>query len=308
MANPRILAPIDYTHASRRALKYALDMADREGAELTILHVCTLPNYVSPTLAVMIAGGQSSVTLEDLTKEQGEAGMKAFLAEADVPVARVAKVEVLMGDPVTVILDRLKEHDIGVVGTHGRTGLDHVFMGSVAERLVRNASKPIITVRSRTKRPAIFPPKRILVPVDFSDGARHALQIAQNMATTDDATVELIHVLDSFPAFEGTEALVIKVAGDDPKPYETHAREEAARSLQLFLTGSFEGVPPNLTVEVGNTDKVIIGHAVANDIDLIVMGTHGRSGWRRLGIGSVAERVLRTSEVPVLTVREAKSE
>lgn len=303
MTARRILAPIDFTSASRRALAYAVQMAQAEGAKLTILHVADMPQYVSPSLAVMVAEGTSPISIEALTRTQATSKMRATLIEAGIDRDQ-CEVEVTLGDPLTVILDQIPRYDLAVLGTHARHGLDHLFIGSVAEKVVRSARRPIVIVRSGIERAAEFPPKRILVPLDFSDGARHAFELAHDLAERHGATVSLVHVIEDFPEFEGPEQLVVVAAGEEPQSYVEHAQARVMEALRLFVTGRFEGTLPNLEVVIGSAHRELVAFAERSDADLVVMGTHGRTGIRRIGIGSVAERVVRTSTVPVMTARE----
>lgn len=303
MNTRRILAPIDFTPSSRRALDYALATAKAEGAELTILHVCPMPLYVSPSLAVHVAEGTTNVTLEQLTREQGEAQLAAVMQAAEVDEDTTARAEIAIGDPLTVILDRLEAFDLAIIGTHGRRGVEHFFMGSVAEKIVRASAKPVITVHGRFEGPAQFPPKKILVPIDFSDGARAALMAANRMSIRHDAEVELLNVVEHPEGLHDADAVFVSLGGRDPTPLGAWARKKVADELHLFVTGDFEGELPNLHVEDGKASEAITRYAKEKGFDLIAMGTHGRTGFARFGVGSVAERVLRTSETPVMTVR-----
>ena len=145
----------------------------------------------------------------------------------------------------------------------------------------------------------------LLVPIDFSDGARAALMVANRLAILNDAEVELLNVVEHPEGIDDVDAVLVSLGGRDPTPLGSYARRKVADELHLFVTGEFEGELPNLHVEDGKPHDVIARYAKAKGFDLIAMGTHGRSGFARFGVGSVAERVLRISEIPVLTVRRA---
>ena len=150
----RILVPVDYSSCSRTALGFAAELAQRFGATLDVVHVWDRPSYV--TNAVMGShepiSGRSLITL---IEQNAERDLSEFLASTDVPGGAPAG-RLLSGDPASAILNDLKESkpDLLVVGTHGRTGLSHVLLGSVAEKLVRLAPVPVVTVPDKAAQNA----------------------------------------------------------------------------------------------------------------------------------------------------------
>lgn len=144
---------------------------------------------------------------------------------------------------------------------------------------------------------------RILVPVDFSPHSELALRYATALASRLGASLEILHVVAEpiAPSAWGSEIPI-----PDPSELRTKLTAEAERQLEQYRAIA-EGshVRTLTTVRTGRPAHMITAHANAGAIDLIVMGTHGRSGLARLFMGSVAERVLRQAALPVLTVREA---
>lgn len=149
--------------------------------------------------------------------------------------------------------------------------------------------------------------RRILVPVDFSECSRAALERAAVLAKSFDATVDIIHVWEA-PAFIAPEAMV-GVAGNS-QTLSQLAREHAERGLKEFVDAAREaGIAVGKgIVEQGDAAKVIVDVAERDDYDMIAIGTHGRTGLAHLLLGSVAEKVVRRSPRPVLTVRHPASE
>jgi len=146
------------------------------------------------------------------------------------------------------------------------------------------------TNRSNAGMPRI---SRILVATDFSPQASHALEWAQRFAGAFEAKLVLLHVIDIFSLAEITCA----TGGTDPLPL---MREQAQRCMAELKTL----VPDARTViREGSPRPVIVDAALELDCQLIVMGTHGRSGLAHVLLGSVAEYVVRNGKVPVLTVR-----
>jgi universal stress protein A len=141
--------------------------------------------------------------------------------------------------------------------------------------------------------------KKILHPSDFSKASRAAFKKAIEMAKTMRATVHLLHVMAPVP-----------ILGDgyiSPKTYDellTSATESARRQMErLVKTARTAGVKATSTIVQGVPADSIVRVARAKHADVIVMGTHGRTGFSRFLLGSVASRVVATSPCPVLTVR-----
>jgi len=139
-----ILAPTDFSEYSKKAVAFALELAKKFGAKLSILHVVELPpypveGYVPPSL--------TATFIEDLEREASQE-----LAQV-VPEAEAAGVEVArlvgVGTPYRKIIDtaEAEQVDLIVMATAGRTGFSHLIMGSIAERVVRTASCPVLTIR-----------------------------------------------------------------------------------------------------------------------------------------------------------------
>jgi universal stress protein A len=144
----RILVPVDYSEGSGTALAYAATLAEELGASLDIVHVWDRPAYVPDSVLVGPAGEKRPLT--ELIRENADAEMKSFVARAKLPAEIEVETRLLSGNPAARILEELAlgKHELLVVGTHGRTGLRHMLLGSVAEKLVRLAPVPVLTVPS----------------------------------------------------------------------------------------------------------------------------------------------------------------
>lgn len=146
----RILVPIDYSPCSRNALRFASELAQRCQASLDIVHVWDRPSYVSD--AVMTnTDPVSGKSLIRLIQESAQQELHEFLQETALPPPG-ATGRLLPGDPASALIHELKSgrHDLVVVGTHGRTGLSHVLLGSVAEKIARLSPVPVVTVPDAT--------------------------------------------------------------------------------------------------------------------------------------------------------------
>jgi len=143
MAFRSILVPVDYSEPSRRALELALSLSD--SAEVTVVHAWDRPSYVGEQQIAHPDGSRRS--LSELIRENAEREMTEFLARV-VSGSKTFKHHLLTGDPVTAIISEASKpgYDLLVVGTHGRTGMTKLLLGSVTEKLIRLSPIPVLTV------------------------------------------------------------------------------------------------------------------------------------------------------------------
>jgi nucleotide-binding universal stress UspA family protein len=166
-----------------------------------------------------------------------------------------------------------------------------------------------ITSRTPTKsgdhgrRSMTEPITRILVPVDFSSHSDRAFRYALRLASRFGASVELIHVVDN-PIASGTWTAEEVYVPDLLEMLDRLLREAERRLATLKFAAAGDGVSVETRVLTGQPAHTIVEHAETGGFDLVVMGTHGRTGVSHLFVGSVAERVVRRAPCPVLTVRD----
>ncbi len=143
-----ICCPVDFSDASRAALEVAADLARRFGAALTLVHAYPVPGYTFPDGSVVASPRMLQELADQAAKHVGE--WKRRAEELGAPQVTA---ETLVGDPAAEILGYARDRrvDLLVLGTHGRTGIEHALMGSIAERVVRRASCPVLTVHPGTK-------------------------------------------------------------------------------------------------------------------------------------------------------------
>lgn len=143
--------------------------------------------------------------------------------------------------------------------------------------------------------------RRILVPVDFSECSRVALEDAAALAERVGASIDVLHVWDT-PRYVGPEFL-IREPGETGNPLEEAALNQAETEMDEFLAGFPRRERLRIRFESGKAYETIVKLATDEHYDVIVMGTHGRSGLTHLFTGSVAEKVVRTAPCPVMTIR-----
>lgn len=201
----------------------------------------------------------------------------------------------LTGDAAEEIVAFADEVDAAliVLGTHGRTGLDRVFNGSIAETVLRKSRCPVMTIKDADKALEARKLNKVLVPVDFSVYGYAAVDFASRLATTTNANLTICHVDES----------------DTPNQRFPHDRPEWSQHETSVWDQLKKFVPtcPSISFKhkllKGRPGAEIIEYANSKKYDYIVIGTHGRSGVSRTIMGSVAEYVLRHSDCPVITVK-----
>ncbi len=148
----RILVPIDFSDCSRTAFDYAVTLANTFGATIDLIHVWEVPPYIPPEAMVGVPGHDTQ-TLADVAHGTAEQEMRRFVKDLESDGVHVERTLLDSGDPGRTIVDVADKegYDMIVLGTHGRTGLSHLLMGSVAERVVRHSSRPVLTVRAPDK-------------------------------------------------------------------------------------------------------------------------------------------------------------
>lgn len=298
---PRILLATDFSKWALRAEEYACCLAATWRATLTVLTVLEFPPGMNPEYPV------NQVYLGELMK----AGAKQLVELKARASARgiALHTRIATGIPCEEVLAAVKaeDSDLVVVGTKGKSGLSHVLLGSTAERVIRTAPCPVLTVRmvSEEISSAETGPcggislNRILVPVDFSDCSLEAVEYAALMAERHRASLTLLHVLE--PVSYGLDFTLLHGGKREEMRERSTAR---LGDLTRALAGA--GIPADSQVRGGTPFESILDSAKTIPADLIVMGTHGRRGLSHALCGSVAEAVLRQSHCPVLTVRSPK--
>ena len=203
--------------------------------------------------------------------------------------------DVREGNPQEVILQSAGEleADLIVMGTHGRSGLDRLVVGSVAEAVIRHAPVPVLALRSPDFDIEGDGLKVLLHPTDFSESANEALEVACTLAQEIGARVVLVHV-----------ALGAVVAGGSfAIPTDLRMFREPLDELKRRADDKGLKEPVEAQLRQGEIAAEILAVAEETETDLIVMGTHGRTALGRFFMGSVAEEVLREAEIPVLVVK-----
>jgi nucleotide-binding universal stress UspA family protein len=200
--------------------------------------------------------------------------------------------------------------DLLTIGTHGRSGFDRFVLGSVAEKVLRRADCPVLTVPAHAPEtvpvaPVVF--KRILCPIDFSDSSMHALNFAMSLAEEADASLTVLHVMVYDLDIEAPE-MYETVLADRRLSVTDYRRRCEEYSRERLRAAVPETVGAYCTVEVllatGKPYREILRVAAEQQADLIVMGVQGRGAADLMVFGSTTQHVVRQATCPVLTMRK----
>lgn len=153
VAIKKILVPVDFSESSRSALRYAMGLGTAMDANITVLHMNWIPAAYVGTEVMMTPVAAQGQTLQEYTQTRAEESLEQMVREVCREQAGRVKREVGVGDAARGIIERARDgkFDLVVMGTHGRSGLDHWLIGSVAEKVVRGAPCPVLTVRYQPK-------------------------------------------------------------------------------------------------------------------------------------------------------------
>jgi nucleotide-binding universal stress UspA family protein len=299
MMYERVLIAVDGSDEAKHAARRGLELAAAFDATVDVLHVV-------PTAALGL-----TQTAEERTqlRDRGEALLDEFEALAS-DVGQPVTTTLLDGEPAPAICEYVAEQgaDLVVLGRQGETGLGKRLLGGVTERVLHQSSAPVLVVPAEAQLAATDTPySRILVPTDGSENAEQATPHAVALAKNQDAAIHALHVVD-LQAAGG----VFDAGGLEPAFVERlEARgRAAAASVADDVESSTAGVEVETAVERKSSfDGIAAGirtYVENEDIDIVVMGSHGRSNLRRQLLGSVASTVLRTVDVPVLVVTRSQ--
>jgi nucleotide-binding universal stress UspA family protein len=297
-----VLSAIDFSDESAHALDHAIVLARFYGARITGVHVYTpRPIGVAEGGAFVILGDRA---LADEDRRVFQKRLDGFLEPARVAGVSVCA-QVLVGRPTHCIVSAAKRSgaDLIVLGTHGASGFERLILGSVAERVLRTATCPVLTVPPRVRKTSHLPFKRILCPVDFSEPSHAGVELAVSIASEGDADVTFLHVIE--PGMDAESHLTLHMTQPiTVSEYDRERESHANELLHLLVAGDVtEWCRPSTRISRGKAYREILGVATEDGADLIVMGVHGRNPVDVALFGSTTNHVVRAATCPVLTVR-----
>jgi nucleotide-binding universal stress UspA family protein len=280
-----VLIATDFSHYSNQALNFGLDLTHAYHAKAAIV-------FVVPGDEFMVAGAEAYAVAKetahrDLLELQHELRKKFTYIEG-----KDYQLFLLEGDVAQAILDFASQNksDLIVLGTHGRSGLGKMLMGSVAERVFRHSPAPVLTLGPHLHRRAkAGAPRSILVPVDFTPASERAAHYAVALATQHDATLTMLHVIERWPT---------KGQSD-----HEHVTQELRDKLEGLISHEAKRMRCSFRIEVGQVVEKVLYTAGAVEADLVVMGVRPRIGLLNPLMWPHAYQIVCEAGCPVLTVR-----
>jgi nucleotide-binding universal stress UspA family protein len=304
-----ILCPIDFSDCSRRALDHAVTIAKWHDSRVTLLHVFN----ILPVVAY-VEGGETLPATPVLCADRDAlvTSVQKF-ADAEVGSSVPLTCDVAEGDIADTVLSKARtlRSDLIVMGTHGRSGLERVILGSVTNKVLRRSECPVLSVPPRMAEvvpisSTLF--TQIVCAVDFSPCSMHALAYAMSLAQEADAHLTLVHVIET-PVV--SEDLHETIAGGPRSLREYVAAAERERRQRLE-----EAVPEavraychvDIVLSTGTPYREILRVAAERVAGLIVCGVHGRGAIDRFVFGSTTEQLVRHASCAVLSLRGTEAD
>lgn len=293
----RLLVPTDFSTAAEVACRLAARLAMRAEAGLIVFHA--LPEMELLEEVGRTRGRTQEEVLDDVLDRLRE--WFETVVPAEIRRFLAVEVKVRVGEPTLGIAWAAKRSgaDLILMATQGRTGLAHLFVGSVTETVLRTAPVPVLALRSGQEDRPLTTVQRILWATDLSPVSEGAWPYALKLADLLAAEVVLLHVVRPAELAGIAEYPVPPPAGWlerylAPLEHELERRQQEVEALGLAVRRKIlVGAPAEIIVEEAQTERA----------DLIVMGTHGRTGLTHVLLGSVAEAVIQKAPCPVLAVQ-----
>lgn len=286
MAYKKLLVPLDGSPLAEKALPHAAYIAKKHGSEIFLLSI------------VSTSGNKSTTTLS-----------RAYLKLKEDQLEKdgiKATIEIVYGGSVADrIVEFAEKNDIDLIAicTHGYSGFKRLMIGSVAEKVIVNTSRPVLLIRPGSKVEEVGI-GRILLPLDGSFFSEAAIPYAIGIARDLNATLTLLAVTEN-PNIPSDRPPDIKPSWEEyRKALIDEAKQQAGEYLnRVKVDIEKRKVKVKCQVVVGDIANSICSVADCENVDMVVMATHGRTGLSRLVFGSVARRIADESCQPVLMVR-----
>ena len=289
-----ILIPTDGSEHAIRAAEHAHYLAQMFDATAHLISAAD----IQTAGGMFNAGGVDKAFIERVEAENEEA-IAATEAAFEGDAVETA---VLRGRPADAIVEYADEHDVDFIsmGTHGRTGVSRYVAGSVTERVVRQASCPVLTAKAVERSELTGGYEEVMIPTDGSDAASIAIDHGLEIAKRAGARVHAVNIVD-------VGAITLTTNTSAPTELVERFEAEGERVTEAIADRATKaGLDVTTSVHEGLPASDLLAYANEHEVDLITMGTTGRTGLNRYLLGSTAERVIRHAEMPVLAVNARK--
>jgi nucleotide-binding universal stress UspA family protein len=299
-----ILVPIDGSVFAEHAVPAATELARRTAAKLHIVRVHQPPILPSPDAPVIV----DAHWLDEIRAEE-EAYLESIARRVRERSGLEIATALIDGFPADAIAGYARDHAVGliVMTTHGRGGISRFWLGSVADGVVRHSRTPVLLLHPRSddvdwERGLQL--RHVLVPQDGSDLARSVVQPAIALGALAGARYTLMRVTLPLPPMGRATAMSAHALGEEALA-EARGRDEASLAATAEPLRRQGYSVDTVVVSHPTPPNAILEFAATNAVDLIALATRGRSGWTRVALGSVADKVMRGSTIPVLLYRPA---
>jgi nucleotide-binding universal stress UspA family protein len=298
----RIVCPVDFSDPSRHAIDHAAVLARWYDAPILALHVHGAVRAPVPAFELVGAGAAAYEEPQLTLLRESATDFVAAAAPFDVRV----RVAVAFGSPAAEIVAEAGR-DVGtviVMGTRGASGLEHLLLGSVTEKVLRTAACPVMTVPPRAGTTSRLPFKRVLCAIDFSPASPLALSLAMSFAREGDAQLTLLHVLEGLSPGETAP----RARASYTPEYAGFRGRDALENLRAMIPNeAADWCFPDAQLGRGKPAEEILKFATKQGTDVIVMGVDGRSTLDQAVFGSTTNQVIRAATCPVVTLRRERS-
>lgn len=295
----RVLCAMDFSEFSLDALRHGVVLAKWYDAELRLVHVYE----PAPTL-IPVKGPPGDLPLtQPVDVDELADGLRTFCEPVLGSAGRNVELVLKEGKPAREIAREAESWpaDLLVLGTHGRSGFERLFLGSVTEKVLRTTRVPLLTIPPPVHEPGSPRLKTILCAVDFSAASERALQYALSLAKEADARLIVLHVIEDSLGEAGAETLGHLSLSE----YHRQVEGEALKRLRAAVPDDARvWARPDERVVKGRAYKKILDTVAGESVELVVMGVRGRSALDRLVFGSTTHRVIREAGCPVLTLHD----
>jgi nucleotide-binding universal stress UspA family protein len=297
----KVLVPLDGSKLAAKALPYAEEMAIEFGSKITLLSAGA-PEDTPQHDEYLAYLKKTSATVS--------AEIKKIINKAEVKTAITGK-KGIVNDAAAEILDYAAKDDDNMIimATHGRTGLTRWVLGDVANKVARAFSCPLLMIRAKATTPKSVHIKKILVPLDGSAGSEAVLPFVEAFAETIKPEITLLHIVDlqyhvyAYPeaaAYGGANIVRVPYNKTEMKPF-VDAGKKYIQSISDKLAE--KGFANKVEVRSGSAGEEIMEAEAKIKPDLVIMSTHGHSGFGRFEHGSVTDKVLHGGASPLLLIR-----
>jgi len=290
-----ILVPLDGSRMAESALPAASFLAEMLHAHVTLMHV------VEKNAPSAVHGQSHLVSARDATVYLGEIARQRFSPEIRVDChVHTAEVE----NVARSIVEHGSElgNDLVIMCSHGRGQALHLFLGSIAQKVIAGDSRPVlITHPNEQGEPRAFACRNILVPLDGDPEHEQALPVSKELARACTASLHLAMVVPRFANLSGNMTVTGRMLPGTTSRMLDMARQDAeAYSARMAEELRGQGFAASSHVLRGDPAKIIVEAANRASIDLIVLATHGKTGMEAFWAGSVTNKICSRSKVPLL--------